>query len=162
MLQINLNLLWTVINLVVWYILIRKFLFKPVNNIIDKREASIKSRYDEAQALKEEAKAEKDKCAAFQADMEEEKTKIVAAAQEDARMEYNQIVEDARKKADRIVEESKKEAQLQKEKIIGQAEQEIRSLIMDTAAKSLQSSGSDAALYDQFLTKAGETTHAEH
>lgn len=162
MLRLDLNLLWTVINLLVWYILIRKFLFKPVNNIIEKREASIKSRYDEAQALKDEAKAEKDKCTAFQADMEEEKTRIVAAAQESARTEYDHIVEDAHKRAEQIVEESRKEAELQKEKIIGRAEQEIRSLIMDAAVKSLQSSDNDAALYDQFLTKAGETTHAEH
>lgn len=162
MLRLDLNLLWTVINLLVWYILIRKFLFKPVNNIIEKREASIQSRYDEAKALKDEAKAEKDKCAAFQADMEEEKTRIVAAAQESARAEYDQIVEDARKRAEQIVEESRKEAELQKEKIIGRAEQEIRSLIMDAAVNSLKSSDNDAALYDQFLTKAGETTHAEH
>jgi len=162
MLRLDLNLLWTVLNLLLWYFLIRKFLFKPINNIIDKREAAIKTRYDEAQALKDEAQAEMEKYAAFQADMKEEQTRIVSAAQESARTEYDQILKDAREKADRIVKESRKEAELQKEQIIGQAEQEIRSLIMDTATSSLQSSENDAALYDQFLTKAGETTHAEH
>ena len=40
-------------------------------------------------------------------------------------------------------------------------EQEIRGLILEAAVKSMQSQNSDEALYDQFLTKAGETTHEE-
>ncbi len=59
------------------------------------------------------------------------------------------------------MENSKKEANLQKERIVGKAEQEIRSLILDAAVTSMQSQNRGGALYDEFLTKAGET-HAEH
>lgn len=52
MLKLDINLLFTVINLVVWYLLIKKFLFKPVNNIISKREEAIADRYREAGAGK--------------------------------------------------------------------------------------------------------------
>jgi F-type H+-transporting ATPase subunit b len=162
MLRLDINLVFTVINLLIWYVLIRKFLFKPINVIISKREESIKSRYTEAQKLQDEAKEEKEKCIKYQAEIAEEKTKAITEAQESARVEYDQIVADAHKKADQIVENSKKEAELEKEKILGKAEQEIRSLILDTAVKSMQSTSNDSALYDQFLTKAGETSHAEH
>lgn len=162
MLRLDMNLVCTIINLLIWYVVIRKFLFKPVNAVISKREEAIASRYAEAQKLQDEAQAEKDKCAAFQAEIAEEKTKAIAEAQESARTEYDRILNDAQKKAEQIVETSRKEAELEKEKIIGKAESEIRSLIMDAAVKSMQSSGNDGALYDQFLTKAGETTHAEH
>lgn len=162
MLRLDWNLLFTVFNLLIWYALVRRFLFKPVNDIISKREESIKSRYAEAQKLQEEAQEEKDKCVKFQAEITEEKTRAIMAAQEDARTEYDRILSDAKNQADQIVEASKKEAQLEKEKIIGKAEQEIRSLIMDAAVRSMQSGQSDGALYDQFLTKAGETSHAEH
>ena len=37
MLSLDWNLLITVINLVIFYVLLRIFLFKPVNNIIEKR-----------------------------------------------------------------------------------------------------------------------------
>ncbi len=67
---------------------------------------------------------------------------------------------EAKDKAEQIVEASRKEAELEKARIVGKAEQEIRSVIMDAAVKSMQSSGGDQGLYDQFLTKAGET-HAE-
>lgn len=162
MLSLNSNLIWTILNLLIWYILIRKFLFKPVNTVISKREEAIQARYAEAQKLQAEAQEEKNKCVKFQAEIAEEKTKAIAEAQESARTEYDRILEDAQKKAGQIVENSKKEAELEKEKILGKAEQEIRSLIMDAAVKSMQSEQNNGALYDQFLTKAGETSHAEH
>ncbi|MDO4261549.1 MAG: ATP synthase F0 subunit B [Eubacteriales bacterium] len=161
MLRLDWNLAFTVLNLLIWYALIRFFLFKPVNKIISKREEAINARYDDARKLQDEAQAEKEKCEQFQAQIEEEKTKVMAQAQESARAEYDQIVSDAKKKAASIVDASKKDAELQKQKIIGKAEQEIRSLILDAAVKTMQSEHSDGALYDQFLTKAGETTHEE-
>ena len=51
---------------------------------------------------------------------------------------------------------------MEKEKIVGKAEQEIRSMIMEVAVRAMQDNHQDGRLYDQFLTKAGETTHAEH
>ena len=161
MLRLDLNLVFTIVNLLIWYVIIRKFLFKPINDIITKREDAIKARYAEAEQLKQEAQEEKTKSAQYQAQIESEKAKIMAAAQADARVEFDQIVADANKKAGQIVESSKKEAALQKEKVMNKAEQEIRGLILEAAVKSMQSQNSDEALYDQFLTKAGETTHEE-
>ena len=106
--------------------------------------------------LQEEARAEKERCTEFQAQIEEEKAAAVADAQEKARGEYDRIVTEAREKAEQIVETSKKQAEQEKARIVGKAEQEIRSVIMETAVQSMQSSEGDHALYDQFLTKAGE------
>ena len=161
MLRLDFNLVFTIVNLLIWYVIIRKFLFKPINDIITKREDAINARYAEAQKLQDDAKAEKEKSAQFQAQIEREKAKIMADAQADARVEYDQIVSDAHKKAGQIIDSSKKEAALQKEKVMNKAEQEIRGLILEAAVKSMQSQNSDEALYDQFLTKAGETTHEE-
>lgn len=162
MLRLDMNLVFTIINLLIWYVIIRKFLFKPINNVINKREEAIQARYSEAQKLQEEAEAEKKKCSEFQNQIEEEKARVMAEAQENARAEYNNMMEDARKKADQIVEAARREAELDKEKIVGKAEQEIRSMIMEVAVRAMQDNHQDGRLYDQFLTKAGETTHAEH
>ena len=61
MLRLDTNLIWTVINLLVWYVIIRKLLFGRINRVIDQREQAIQARYTEAQKLREEAEAEKDK-----------------------------------------------------------------------------------------------------
>ncbi|MCD8096620.1 MAG: ATP synthase F0 subunit B [Lachnospiraceae bacterium] len=161
MLRLDINLVFTIINLLIWYVLIRKFLFKPVNKIISQREAAIGARYEEAQKLSDEVQAAKQEYADFQTRMDEEKSRVIAEAQEEARAQYKQIVADAHTRADEIVEESQKEAKLQKERIIGKAQQEIRGLILDAAEQSLGSAQNDGALYDQFLAKAGEASHAE-
>lgn len=41
MLRLDINLVFTIINLIVLFVLMRIFLFKPVNNIIAKREEAI-------------------------------------------------------------------------------------------------------------------------
>ena len=157
MLRLDMNLLCTVVNLLIWYGLIRVFLFKPINNVISKREESIASRYAKAQKLQEEAEAEKNRCTEVQAEIEKEKAAVFAEARENARNEYDRIVTEAGEKASQIVEDSRKEAEQERARIIEKAEQEIRSMIMDAVMKSMQSSQGDQELYDQFLAKAGET-----
>ena len=160
MLRLDINLLFTAANLLIWFLLIRKFLFKPINTVISKREEAIASQYARAKELQEEAAQEKDRCVKFQAQIEQEKADAVSKAREEARTEYDRILTEAKEKADQIVETSRKEAQQEKDRIVGTAEQEIRSVIMDAAVRSMQSSAGEGILYDQFLTKAGET-HAE-
>ena len=48
MLRLDINLVFTIINLLIWYAIIRIFLFKPINKVIDKRSAAIQEKYDEA------------------------------------------------------------------------------------------------------------------
>ena len=36
MLRLDINLVFTIINLLIWYAIIRIFLFKPINKVIDK------------------------------------------------------------------------------------------------------------------------------
>ena len=55
MLRLDINLVFTIINLLIWYAIIRIFLFKPINKVIDKRNAAIQEKYDEAKKMQEEA-----------------------------------------------------------------------------------------------------------
>lgn len=161
MLRLDINLLWTVLNLIIWYILIRKFLFKPVNKIIEKREKSINDRYDEAARAEDEARKQQEKYQALEDGIAEEKAQVLKKANEDARVAYQKIVDDANVKADQIMQESKKAAELEREKMVSRAEKEIRSLLLDAATDGLQKNTDNSKIYDQFLTKAGEDTDAD-
>lgn len=156
MLRLDINLLFTALNILIWYFLIRKFLFKPVNALIAKREEAIAEQYAKARQLGEEAKAEKDKCALLQASIEEEKAAAASEAKAAARAEYDRIVTEAAEKAGQLMEKARKDAELEKTRIVGKAEQEIRSVIMAAAVTSMSSSALDGALYDQFLTKTAQ------
>ena len=54
MLRLDINLVFTIINLLVLYFLLKKFLFKPVNTIIEQREEAIKKQFDEAEETKKQ------------------------------------------------------------------------------------------------------------
>ncbi len=159
MLRLDINLVFTILNILIWYGIIRIFLFKPVNNIIKKREDAINASYEQAENAKKAALEEKKKYEVCQAQIEEEKKKAIEEAQETARAEYQQIVDDAHKQAGNIVADAKKAAQLEREKNVGRFEQEIKSLLIDAAAKSMNNAD-DGKLYNQFLDKAGETPDA--
>ena len=60
MLKLDWSLLWTALNVLIWYILIKTFLFKPVNNIIAKRNEKNQAIRKEAEDARAEALALKE------------------------------------------------------------------------------------------------------
>lgn len=161
MLKLDINLLFTVINLLIWYFLIRKFLFKPINQVIEKRKQAIEDRYEEARKVKEDALAEKEKYEAMESGIQEEKESVMQQAQEDARAEYGKIVAEANRRAGEILEDSQRKAQQEHAVMVSRAEREIRSLLFEAASDSVRNETDNGRIYDQFLEKAGEETHAE-
>ena len=57
MLTLNLNLLYTVVNILVLFLLLRKFLYKPVMNIIAQRQKQVDDALNAAETSKKEAAA---------------------------------------------------------------------------------------------------------
>ena len=54
MLSINFwNILWTVVNLLVLYVVFRKFLYQRVMNVIEAREEMVKKQFDDAKKSEE-------------------------------------------------------------------------------------------------------------
>ena len=158
MLQLDVwNVLFTVINLLILFVLMRIFLYKPVQKIIAARQAEADKQFDEA-AKQSEAEELKTKYEAVLSDAENEKKKVVAEARKTADEEYQRIVTDAHKTASQIKDDAEAEAISQKEQILKKAEKEIADMVVDAAAKVVGSNSADtnAALYDTFLNKAGD------
>ena len=55
MIQININLVFTILNLIVLYLLMKKFLFGPVLNVIEKRKNLIEQQFANARESEERA-----------------------------------------------------------------------------------------------------------
>lgn len=161
MLRLDVNLLFTVLNLLLWYFLIRKFLFKPINQVIAKRQQAIEGRYEEARKVKEDALAEKEKYEAMESSIQEEKEKVMQQAQEIARAEYDKIIAEANQRAGQLLEDSRKKAEQEHTLMVDRAEKEIRSLLFEAASQAVRKETDNGRIYDQFLEKAGEKTHAE-
>ena len=55
MMSLGWNLVWTIINLIVLYLLMKKFLIGPVLGIMEKRKACIAKEMEEARVSREKA-----------------------------------------------------------------------------------------------------------
>ncbi|MDD6690533.1 MAG: ATP synthase F0 subunit B [Lachnospiraceae bacterium] len=150
MLRIDINILFTMINLLILYVLIRKFLFKPVHNILAKRDEEIKAKYADADRTKQDAQALKDQYENSVKELEASRQEKIAAARKDADAEYDRIVADANGKSDAIVDEARKKAQAAADQEKHKAEEEISGMVKDAAAKIAEAQ-SDEKLYDDFL-----------
>ena len=97
---------WTFIaqicNLFIQMYLIKRFLFKPINEMLEKRRAAADAEITDAEAAKKEANAIKE--------------------------EYEQNMQEAKAKANEILESARKTATLQSEKIVKEASEQAAAL----------------------------------
>ena len=159
MLRLDWNFLFTVINLLLLFVLMRIFLFKPVQKIIAARQQEADRQFEKAAAKKAEADGLKLQYEQSIASAEEEKTKTLQETRRKADAEYHRIVTDAQDKAKQIKDDAAVEAQNQKLQILKKAEKEIADMVVSAAVKVVgekKGSDVDSSLYNEFLDKAGD------
>ncbi len=153
MLRLDINILWTVINLLILYVLLRKFLFAPVHGILDKRKAEIEAELQEAADTRTQAEAVKTQYEENLQQIAEENAKSIAEAKAKAAVEYDRIVADAGQRAEGIVAAAKEKAKLAAQEEKQKAENDIADMLKNVAREHA-ASADDSELFDQFLKKA--------
>lgn len=159
MLRLDINLLFTVINLLIIYFILRKLLFKPVHKILAARQEEIDKQYAEAKTTQEKALAMKTQYEESLNDAAKEKAAMVNEARAKAGEEYERIVSDAKTEAGKLLENARKQADQEQQKSVRQAQEQIAELVVAATAKvvaSGQGQAADRELYNQFLAKTGE------
>ena len=159
MLRLDWNILFNIINLIILYLLMKRFLFKPVNAILEKRQQAADAQFAEADRQKAEAKESQEHYDALVQGAEDEKKRIVADARQEASAEYGRIVSEAKDKADGIVEKAKADAENEKAAAMQQADAAVRDMVVTAAARMVamkDAKESDHALYDKFLAETKE------
>lgn len=160
MLKLDWNLLYTLINLVVFYFLMRKFLIKPITNIMEERKKLIEDGLSQARQNQDEALKLKEQYEAALVGARSESGEIVARAKQTAQAEYDRVMLDARKDAGLMLEDARKTIQLDKEKAMHDLKSQVAGLAM-AAARSVTGekdySREDIELYDKFLGKVGDS-----
>ena len=137
----------------------KRFLFKPVNAILEKRQQAADAQFAEADRQKAEAKESQEHYDALVQGAEDEKKRIVADARQEASAEYGRIVSEAKDKADGIVEKAKADAENEKAAAMQQADAAVRDMVVTAAARMVamkDAKESDLALYDKFLAETKE------
>ena len=158
MLKLDINLLWTVVNVLTMYALLRKFLFKPVQDVLDKRQKMVDDELANAQDAKTKAEA-----ALAAANDKLHNVDVEAAARREAyekqaEVEKQQLLADARKQADAIVAAGKASAEAERQSKLREADAQTTALARAMCEKLLArnlTAQDDARLLDDLLEKAG-------
>lgn len=154
---------WTFIaqicNLFIQILLIKKFLFKPIRNIIAKRKELADAEIKDATKAKEEAEAVK---AEYEQNMKEAKDKaseILTSAQKTANAQSEEIIKNAEEQAVQIKAKAEKDINLEKRKAVNEIKDEIGGMAMEIAGKVIEreiSAEDHEKLIDEFIANVGE------
>ena len=152
MLTLNLNLLYTVVNILVLFLLLRKFLYKPVMNIIAQRQKQVDDALNAAETSKQEAAAALNDAQAKLRNVDAEAAARRTAYEQQAEKDKQQLLADAH------LAEGKAAAEAERQHKLRQADAQTTALARAMCEKLLArnlNEQDDARLLDDLLEKAG-------
>jgi len=158
LLALNWNIIWTFVNILVLFAFLKKFLFKPVTEMMDKRSQAIRDTLQDAEETKSEAIKLKDEYEKELGRAESEAARIMNEAKEKAASEYNKQMKEAREEAAGIMQEAGRTIELERQKSMEEAQSEIAGIAVLAASKIIGKNLDDNTnkqLLGDFLKEVG-------
>jgi len=150
---------WTFVaqicNLFIQVLLIKKFLFKPVREILAKRQAKADADIKEAAEAKEEAAAIKSEYEQNMLEAKERANEILATAQKNASEKSEQMIKEATAQAASIRQKAENDIVQERRKAVNELKGEIGSMAMEIAGKVIEREISEKdheKLIDEFIS----------
>lgn len=157
MLDINIwNFIWSAVNLILLFILLKIFLFKPIGKIMDERTRAIQDDIDSAKKSKEEAEALKKEYNESISEAKEKAQEIIMKAHEDAESEKSVILKKSQEEADQLIIDANKTIENERRRVLSQAQTQIADLAIEAASKIISENLDDEKnrrLVDKFLSE---------
>jgi len=157
-LTFNSGLLWTFVNLIVFFLILKRLLFQPVMGMIEKREQMISGQIEDAEQKNTQAGLLKEKYEAELKNANQEAAMIVKTAKERGKEEYEKILRDAGAEASKIIADASKTIETEREKAVQGIQNEIAQVAIAAASKVIQENvdqASNEKILDDFLREAG-------
>ena len=156
---------WTflaqICNLMIQLVIFKKFLLKPIKQVIADRKAKADSQIADAQKLRTEAEAMK---AEYEQNLQNARTEanqIVAAAQKTATARSEEIVGEARAQAAALKQKAEADIAQERKKAVNEVKDEIGGIAMEIASKVVEREISEKDhkdLIDEFIKNVGEAS----
>ena len=159
------NFVCVVVNLLVLYVLMKKFVFGRVTKIIDARQALLEEKKASVAKAQEEADRLKKEYQKSLENANETSVQIVKEAKSRARAEYNKIMARAAADAEAMKAGAEKAIATEREKQMDELHVQIMDLAVEAAGRIMaekSSSETDKALYDAFIKEAGDVDNAKN
>lgn len=138
LLALNWNLLFTLVTVVVLFIVLKVFFFEKVHKFMVDRENEIKSSIENADNVNKLADEKLQNYEAKIANVEIEGRQILKSARDEAKVQAKEIVDDANEKARNLIEHSQKEIRREQYNARKELKEEVGSLAMMAAEQILE------------------------
>lgn len=151
--------LFTLVNTIVLFVVLKKFLFKPVMEMIEDRQREIDGMYEDADAAKQQAQQLQSEYEEKLADARQTGERIVKEATARGKAREEDIVRQANDEAAAIRQKAAQDADREKIKAINEAKSEIADMAVQIANKVVGHSLSledQSALVDRFIDELGD------
>lgn len=155
------NFIATILNLFIQVYLIKRFLFKPINEMLEKRRAKADAQLQDAVKAKDEALAMKEEYEKNMQDAKNKANEILTTAQKTAAVQSEEMLKDAALQAAAMKEKAEADIAQEKRKAVNEIKGEIGDMAMEIAGKVIEREISEedhAKLIDEFITNVGEAS----
>ena len=156
---------WTflaqICNLMIQLLIFKKFLLKPIKQVIADRKAKADSEIADAQKLRTEAEAMKAEYEQNLQNARAEANEIVANAQKTATARGEEIVGEARAQAAALKQKAEADIAQERKKAVNEVKDEIGGIAMEIASKVVEREISEKDhkdLIDEFIKNVGEAS----
>ena len=157
-LNLNSQIIWVFVDLLILFVLMKRFLFGPITQMLDDRAQQVSDTLD--QADKRLAEAEQQTAHAAQlASAKQEAAQIIEDARARGQQEYDRLVAEAQTAVQRLDEQAARRRESERTQMLREAKKEITALVLLTTAKVSRqklNSDTDRAMIDDFLREETE------
>ena len=149
---------WTMLfawcNLLIVYLLLKKFLFKPVKKMIDSRQNEVDGMYADAERAQAEAERMREEYEEKISRAEEESEEILRTAGRRAQLRSEEIISEAEREAARTLERASEQIELEKRQALNEVKDSVAEMAIGIAAAVIERDVSESehkALIDDFI-----------
>lgn len=132
------NVLISLCNLLILFLILKKFLFERVKKAMAQRQEELDNQYQQAARAEEDALANQKKWEQTMSGAKQQADEMLRSAAVRAERRSDQIVADARERADGILRQAESEVELERRKAADEMKHELVDLSTQLAEKMLQ------------------------
>lgn len=157
--EISITFVYTIINFVILVFLLKKLLFKPVSEYMERRQKYIEEQIRQAEIDSEEAAKLRDRYLVNMKNAKSEAEELIEKAIRQGEETKEEIIEEAKKESNRLIERAKREIALEKARAIEELKTETASLALLAASQILEKKADEEVhnrLVEKFIDEVGE------
>ncbi|HHZ16117.1 MAG TPA: F0F1 ATP synthase subunit B [Peptococcaceae bacterium] len=155
------DLLFAIINFLILLVILKKFLYKPLLNMINQREQQVKSDLENAEKARVEAQKLQEEYTKQMEQAKQEAQQIIEKATKIGEESREALLNQAREEAARMTEKAQEMIRLEKEEALGQLRNEVASLVVLAAGKVIDKNIDQAShekLIREFIEEVGDAS----